>query len=107
MTTFPIVPGQVQPFNRLIVDYIYAGNARVVWEMQRHFIDPLPHTFQLQVGHTPDNAATDWVDVGSPVQDAFFTVDPTKRLFGKFKDLHYRVKITTPAGTYYSEPTPI
>jgi len=76
----------------------------VSWELQRHFIDPTPYTFQLQVGHTADQAAADWVDVGAPVIDTFFTVDPTKRMFGSEQELHYRVELTTSVDTYLSEP---
>lgn len=101
---FPVLPGQVQPFSRITVDYLVQGGARVQWSLQRYFIDPGPYIFQLQAGHTADEAATDWVDVGSPVVDTFLVIDSTKRQYGKVPETHYRVMLTTIIGTYFSEP---
>lgn len=103
---FPILPGQVQPFSRVLVSYLTAGGATISWELQRHFIDPAPYTFQLQVGHTFNPEAADWTDVGAAVIDTFFTVDPDKQQFGKWSEVHYRVKLTTGVDTYFSEAEP-
>jgi hypothetical protein len=91
-------------FQRLLVDNTVNGGTRVQWEMQRHFSDAGPYTFQLQVGHTGLNTSDDWIDVGAPVVDTYFTFDLNKRVWGKTPDPHYRVELTTGTGTYYSEP---
>lgn len=93
-------------FDRVRVDYVVQGGTRVWWELNRHFIDPGPYDFQLQVGHTGDQHADDWEDVGSSVTNTYMAVDPTKRLFGKTLDVHYRVVLTTPVSTYQSDPVP-
>ncbi len=93
-----------ETFSRVTVDCIIVGGTRVSWEMNRHFIDPGPYTFQLQVGHTGINEADDWTDVGSPVVDTYFTFDTEKRVYGKTQETHYRVELTTGLDTYYSEP---
>src|SRR6059058_5322404 len=75
-----------------------AGAGAVVsWDMACGFNEPLPHTFQLQVGRS--NLSTfvndgsgrvdDWADAGAPVQNTFYVVDTTGRLFGKTADLFY------------------
>lgn len=85
-----------------MVDYLVAGGARVTWEMDRHFIDPLPHVFTLQASQAGVETADDWVDVGGAQTNVFFLVDPSKRLYGKTPTLHYRVKLVTSLGTYTS-----
>jgi len=95
-------------FERVRVDYLFEGNARVSWMLHRHLVEPGPYVFQLQVGHTGSNLSTDWLDVGAPVIDTFFVIDPDKRLFGKSAELHYRVKLDTGLGnTYYSDPVDV
>jgi hypothetical protein len=92
----------MQPFQRLEVQYVVTGGTRVSWEMDRHFIDPGPYNFQLQVAHVGIEFADDWEDVGVVVTDQFFSIDMTQRLFGKTSEVHYRVRLNTPNGTYYS-----
>jgi hypothetical protein len=89
-------------FARVLVDYVVSGGARVSWEMNRHFVDPGPYSFQLQFGRTGNQDADDWIDIGSPVVDTYFTFDLEKRLFGKEMDSFYRVELVTNEGTYYS-----
>ncbi len=91
-------------FSRVIVDHLVAGGTGVSWELVPSFTDATPHTFQLQVGQTGVGVADDWEDVGSPVVDTFLATDSTKRIHGKRLTSHYRIKLTTGAGTYYSVP---
>lgn len=91
-------------FSRVSVDHLVEGGTRVTWELLPTFTDATPHTFQLEVGFTGLAGATDWVDVGSPVVDTFYVVDSTKRIYGKRLITHYRVELTTSAGTYTSQP---
>lgn len=95
----------MEPFARVLVDYLIEGGARISWEISPHFIDPGTYTFQLQAGHTGLEDADDWINVGSPVVDTYFTYDLQQRLFGgKTLDLYYRVQLITELGTYYSQP---
>lgn len=76
-----------------------------MWELVPSFNDQRPLVFQLQVGTTANNDADDWQDVGLPVTDQYFAVDGEKRVFGKSNWTYYRVKLTTPQGSYVSDPT--
>jgi len=81
------------------------GGTRVCWQLLDTFSDPLPYTFQLQVGQSGNPDADDWEDVGTSIENTFYAVDGTKRVYGKTQYTHYRVKMTTSLGTYYSDPT--
>lgn len=89
-------------FARVKVDYVVQGGARIFWEMNRHFIDPGPYSFQLQIGRTGVQDADDWIDLGTPVVDTYQTFDPDQRIFGKTQDVHYRLMLTTLTGVYTS-----
>ena len=90
-----------ETFRRVTVAYAMVGHARIEWDLQPTFNDPLPHSFQVQVN--PNGGDADgWTDVGVPVVDACFAIDEDRRLCGKRLDMVYRVKLTTPCGVYYS-----
>lgn len=93
-------------FDRVIVDYLARGTARISWSYHRNFVDPPPYVTQLQVGTTGDPAATDWQPVGLAATDAIYATDDQPRLFGAGTDVYYRIQLTTPAGQYASEPVP-
>jgi hypothetical protein len=97
----------MQPFQRVIVDYVVEGGTRVTWFLERLFVDPLPHSFQLQFAETSTPTADDWADVGLPVSNGFFAIDDEKRLWGKSLEVHYRVVLTTPVNTYTSDPASV
>lgn len=103
----PCVVLATSVFKRINVDYLVQGGARISWELNEHFIDPMPHTFQLQSSPGGVPTADDWANVGSPVVDTLFTFDALKRLFGKTQTLSYRVVLTTSVGTYTSAPASI
>jgi len=89
-------------FDRVTVESKIEGGTRVSWELSSHFHDPQPHTFQLQVGRTANQNADDWESVGGTVEDEFFAIDDTKRVYGGTQWTHYRVILQTALGTYYS-----
>lgn len=91
-------------FDRVLVTYTIRNGTLVQWTLLPTFTDPLPYTFQLQVGRTPSNDSDDWEDVGLPIENIFCAVDGTQRVYGKTNWTHYRVKLTTSKGTYYSDP---
>lgn len=106
MTTCRPCPVSVcQPvFDRIVISYLRAVGAKVMWELLPTFLDAGPLTAQLQVGTTNNPDADDWLDVGLPVKDMFFAVDDKQRVWGKTNWTHYRVKLTTAIGTYFSPP---
>lgn len=79
-----------------------SGNL-VEWELSPHFKDPAPYNFTLQsaIFEAPD---TDWQDVVGPVADVYFLQDNTTVSTEFNSWLHYRVKLETNNGTYYSPP---
>jgi len=72
--------------------------------MDRHFRDSQPHTFQLQVGHSADNQAADWENVGLAADNVAELSDDETRVFGAALTAHYRLILNTPVGNYISEP---
>lgn len=91
-------------FARVLVYSAIPGGTRVEWTLHPQFTDPVPHTFQLQVGRTGSNVSDDWENVGLPVSDAFYAIDDTQRVYGKTQWTHYRIKLTSASGVYYSRP---
>jgi hypothetical protein len=104
-TTDPCLPVCPAAFERVVISYITKGSTRVLWSLFPTFTDPGPLEFQLQVGTTANPNADDWADVGLPVTDQYFAVDPEQRVWGMLQWTHYRVKLTTTRGVYYSVPT--
>lgn len=95
-------------FNRVRVDFLIAGSARVTWELSDHFHAPEPWTFQLQEAES-DLPQANWVDAGAPVQNTCFIVDPEVRArFGKELNIFYRIKLTDAVGVVYiSQPADV
>lgn len=91
-------------FDMVHVSYLIRGGTRVCWTLRNTFADALPYTFQLQVGQSGDPQANDWEDVGVAIENTYYAIDGTKRVYGKTQYTHYRVKLTTNAGTYWSDP---
>ena len=91
-------------FDMVHVSYLIRGGTRVMWELLPEFNDPRPWNFQLQVGETGNENADDWEDVGLPVENTCYAIDSSKRSYSKTQDTHYRIKLTTTLGTYYSDP---
>ena len=88
------------------VSYLIRGGTRVLWTVDRTFSDPQPWTFQLEVGRTGAASSDDWIAVGDPVVDTCYAVDTVQRNYNVgMQDTHYRVRLTTSQGTYYSLPT--
>lgn len=92
-------------FDRVVVSHIIRGPTLINWELLNTFIDPGPLEFQLQVGASSNPDADDWEDVGLPVINQYFAYDDEQRVWGKRNWTHYRLKLTTPVGLYYSTPT--
>ncbi len=91
-------------FDRIIVLPVTVGGTRVEWSLHPQFRDSGPFTFQLQVGRTANNDADDWEDVGLPVTDTFFAIDDQQRVWAATQWAHYRIRLTTAVGSYYSKP---
>ena len=109
LSTCPTVDACTQsclsgPFARVRVVPTLQHGATVSWALSSTFQDARPHTFQLQVSKSGLVDADDWVFVGDTVVDSFEAFDPTQRDFGKTRYTHYRVRLQTAGGIYYSLP---
>jgi len=93
-------------FGQIRVWPIIEGGSRIEWTMHPRFTDVGPYSYQLQAGRTGNNLADDWVNVGLPVENACYAVDPEKRVYGKSQWTHYRLVLTTSDGVYTSDPQP-
>jgi hypothetical protein len=79
------------------------GSSRVWWQLERLFRDEGPYVFQLQYGRTGLRDASDWKNIGAPVVNGYFALDPEWRETGYDMTSHYRVVLTTGNGTYVSQ----
>lgn len=95
---------QPWPFERVDVDFRIRGAARIYWSLAPAFRATSPYVTQLQASLVGTNSATDWVDVGAPVTDAYYADDATQRDFGMRINTHYRLRLQTPAGVFLSAP---
>ena len=91
-------------FEMVHVSYLIRGGSRIMYQLIPEFHDRLPWEFQLQVGSTGSNDSNDWENVGLPVENTCYAIDPEKRVYNKSQGTHYRVRLNTPDGTYYSDP---
>lgn len=91
-------------FGRVRVRPTHRFGTWVEWLIHPQFDDAEPYTFQLQVGKTGLNTATDWEDVGLSAVNVTYLTDDEQRDYGKTPFTHYRIKLTTSVGTYYSAP---
>jgi len=94
---------RIFPFRRVSVDHMTRGVSRVWWQLERLFRDDGPYVFQLQYGRTGVRDASDWTNIGEPVVNSYFALDPEWRETGYDMTSHYRVVLTTPTGTYISQ----
>jgi len=102
----PCVRSCENVFSRVHVSYLIRGGTSVTWTLVRTFADPQPWTFQLETGRTGNMNADDWTAVGAPVVDTCYAVDTVRRSYGAgLQDTHYRIRLTTANGIYYSLPT--
>jgi hypothetical protein len=101
----PCPPACRSVFDRVVVRHTIRGGTWVGWTLLPTFTDPAPLTFQLEVGTTANPDADNWKPVGTPVVNQYSKIDPDQHVWGKTNWTHYRVKLTTSLGVYYSEPT--
>ena len=93
-------------FQRVVTLPRIRGGTRVEWYLSDQFQDPLPWSFQLQVGSTGSNVASDWSNVGPPAINTWYLLDDEDRVYGLQQWTHYRIQLTTSSGVYYSNPAP-
>ncbi len=95
------------PFKRIFVDHLVVGATRVWWEHHPNFGDPPLRIYKLQVGHTQNPLATDWVDVdANGIAEALYLVDRERRVTGNRLNVFYRIVLQTPLRNYVSLPVP-
>lgn len=108
-------------FDRVTVDFLARGGARVSWRLHRLYEGPPfslsgvqgpqgpqgfagERLFWIQVGSTGDPGADDWANVGAAMYDVGSLVDTTARAAGAHWSVWYRVVMMDGAGTHYSPP---
>lgn len=93
-----------QIFRRIMVRPRVAGGTVVEWQFLPGFADPAPHHYQLQYSRSAAAPDGEWEDVGLEARDVFFLVDDEQRDYGSLMRAHYRVRLRTPRGVYFSPP---
>lgn len=92
-------------FDMVHVSYLIRGGTRVMWALKNTFNDPLPWLFQLQVSRVANQNADDWENVGLPVENTCYAIDPDQQNFAQgVNDTFYRIRLSTTNATYYSDP---
>ena len=100
----PCAPVCPLVFDRVVISHVIRGGTKIMWQLLQNFIDPGPLVFQLQTASIAGTDPAAWENVGLAVENQFCAIDPEQRVWGKTQYTHYRVKLTTPLGTYYSDP---
>lgn len=91
-----------EPFKDLRILYDGLGRTAVSWILDPRFDDPYPHTFELHFSPVSTGFDTgEYYIVGSG-NKVDFLLDVKFRDAGLPSAAFYRVKLTTPAGQYYS-----
>ena len=83
---------------------VMTGGTLVEWSLHPQFADAGPYTFQLQGGRTGLHDADDWINLGAVLSNTYSAVDSEQRDFGQMQRWHYRLKLSTSNGVYYSDP---
>jgi hypothetical protein len=91
-----------EPFKDLRILYDGLGRTAVSWVLDSRFDDPYPHTFELQFSPISTGFDTGEYYVISSGQKVDYLMDVKFRDAGMPSAAFYRVKLTTPAGEYYS-----
>ena len=100
----PCHTGCSSVFDRVTVQHYVKGNSTIMWELLPSFTDPGPLIFQLPVSSVNHPVGAYWTNVGPAVHNQFTAKDPEQRVWGMLMTVFYRVQLSTPLGTYYSDP---
>jgi hypothetical protein len=76
-------------FDLVHVSYLIRGGTRVMWQLIPSFNDVQPWSFQLQAGNTGSQDSDDWINVGLPVENTCYAIDPVQRNYNKYTTLSY------------------
>lgn len=90
------------PFKDLNIFYDGIGNTLVYWLLDARFNDPYPHNFELQLARSATGFANNEYDVLDAQEGVTCLKDGVFRDAGISSTSFYRVKLTTPGGTYLS-----
>ncbi len=91
-----------EPFKDLRILYDGLGRTAVSWVLDSRFDDPYPHTFELQFSSVSTGFDTGDYQIVSSGHKVDYLQDVKFRDAGLPSAAFYRVKLTTPAGQYYS-----
>lgn len=92
-------------FDRVSVDYLAKGGARVSWRL-RADAGPVPDAtvFAIEVAASGVAPGDDWVVAAGPTANVGELVDPTPRGRARTGPVHYRVVFSAPGGPIASRP---
>ena len=85
------------------VFYDGLGRTAVSWELDPRFDDPYPHVFELHFARNPSAMYSDEYYILGSGDKVTFLMDRQFRDPGLPSQAYYRVKLTTPAGSYLSD----
>ena len=91
-----------RPFNDIRIIYDGLGLTTVSWILDSRFDDPFPHNFELQLARSATGFTNNEYVVLDSQAGVTFLKDKVFRDAGISSTSFYRVKLTTPAGTYLS-----
>ena len=90
-------------FSNVVVTPAREGGTRVQWSLGSSIRDEGPYLYSLQVGNAGVDDPHAWTTVVTEI-DVCCLIDPQRRLTGVQSFTHYRLKLETAEGIYYSRP---
>ena len=90
-------------FKNVIVTPARERGTRVQWSLGSQIRDEGSYEYSLQVGNAGVTDSCAWKTVATEI-DTCCLIDPRRRLAGAQNFTHYRLKLETAEGIYYSRP---
>jgi hypothetical protein len=90
-------------FQNILVTPAREGGTRIQWSLGSQIRDEGFYQYSLQVGNAGVDDAKAWTTIATEI-DACCLIDSNRRLPGVQSFTHYRLKLETAEGIYYSRP---
>jgi len=90
-------------FNNVTVAPVREGGTLVQWSLGSRIRDTGEYLYSLQVGNAGVSDPEAWTTTETKAE-AYFLIDPVRRLPGAYSFTHYRLKLETSEAVYYSSP---
>lgn len=89
-------------FRRIFIDSTIRGTHIIQWELRKSFVDPLPYTYYIEFNKN-FNSEDSWETVGGPFTNVVTATIHDLTYSGKVVRPAFRIRLTTPRGTYLSQ----